>query len=440
MPTEEAMDDSLRILTLGLLHALAQGQLNSIARRHPAQEVTFEHLLEIYNGRQVKAQRPPASQGPGDSALVLTALEKPIEIQLRLSREDEVGSAFATLENYLPKIIGAAGFYEQYCFLEVPYFKDAVGMSFAEFWRCWALFNGFLLQWCTVPISRANGYFWIDVVDERMERFHDLCQSGMPGGPREELFSHCLPILLTRRPDLAVTESTFRKFIDRVTFPGKFKDPLFVEQPYFVYPVGPDVIFWDCLRLPALFSATLREVNVLAHSGAAGRERGQLFELEVASAIRRAIPESSVSTAVRVNCDGQLVCEIDVAFVHNSILILIEAKNRLKPARHSFGENVESRISDFVRVLRHRDEILVQNADCIFRRFSQHKVSGALFICCTSEAEFIPTLEPALWLNPSRIPRICLAAELVEFLLAPEFASLVVRHPSFVHHPGSRVP
>jgi hypothetical protein len=136
----------------------------------------------------------------------------------------------------------------------------------------------------------------------------------------------------------------------------------------------------------------------------------------------------------KLRAGGQSVWDIDVGFVYDQALFLIEAKNERKDVQYYFdGTEVSDRVTKMEARLERLDGKLKEN----IRRVRLHwrdcePLSGAICLLTTTEAELVASASHKWWVSRLECPRICMLTELIDFLNTDGVAARLAMHPAFV--------
>lgn len=169
------------------------------------------------------------------------------------------------------------------------------------------------------------------------------------------------------------------------------------------------------------------------HRLRAGDSSGPGFEKYIAERLSNAMPDiKDLKRNVIIRDRGRKAWEIDVSFVLNKVLFIVEAKHYQKSLKYhaAEGSEVAERIQSWESECRERDRKLTTYQQHVRRKWDGSTLLGAICIICTEETEFVASAERKYWLNFPDIPRICTIDEFIEFL-NDGGAKGVTDHPAF---------
>lgn len=430
-PSPTEMEDAVRLTVLAVFHRHNLFYLNSMARASLAEGGDLAHLIQIYNERQLlrSHETPLAKAGEAQVVMLTPAQSLPVERYLSVQFPG-APTIRLRLENYFPFPVGHQSQRSMYAYLECPDFEERIGMCFAEAWACWLGLNHLSLR--AFPVWESGKTFKISApLDEvRVEKFFDLCETGLGSGSISDLKDACHPQLVRSFEGTFPSKEKFASWIDRLTCERIANDPEFVEIPYVFYRIGPNAILWDHARHGGVWKAIAR--NLVQVSGTIGRQKGGAFEEAVVERLRNA-GFQAIKNGVKIRERGRVVLEIDIGLVNGEVLYLIELKHRFKPRNYysADGPVVASHIQKLERELERRDEGLRRYGELVREKWKHVGAVGAIYLFCTDEAEFIPSLGERFWIALPLFPRLCRVEELVRLLKSDAHARVTV-HPQFV--------
>lgn len=139
-----------------------------------------------------------------------------------------------------------------------------------------------------------------------------------------------------------------------------------------------------------------------------------------------------IKTKATIRSCGQQVWDIDLGFVVDKVLLLVEAKNYQKNVKYhaADGGTVSGRIQSWESLCEKLDAKLQRYGEAVRRKWPNPAVAGAICIVCTEEAEFVASADRKYWLGLPEHPRVCTIDELLEFLQIHGGQPLV-NHPCF---------
>jgi hypothetical protein len=171
----------------------------------------------------------------------------------------------------------------------------------------------------SVPVEQASA------AAERADDYSDTC-IGTP--IVESLITGCIEVVEQRFREHACTREDVSRFVDGLTMKGPLDDVNFVEQPILFYDIGHGKVVWDYLRHGALIRAFARKTMARQHRLKAGDSSGPGFEKYIAERLSNAIPDiKDLKRNVIIRDRGRKAWEIDVSFVLNEVLFIVEAKH-----------------------------------------------------------------------------------------------------------------
>jgi len=165
-------------------------------------------------------------------------------------------------------------------------------------------------------------------------------------------------------------------------------------------------------------------------------KKGPYFEKYVKNMIGKAIKGATdfkCNIMVKSPPSKEVVWEIDVGFVFQGILFLVDAKHWYKQIKYFLAEgtSISSRLSDLESLLDAEDRKLKRYQRIVAKIWNEHLVAGAICLMCTEDVEFVGSFDRKWWLQTGEYPRICLVGELIRYLQSENLASLY-DHPEFV--------
>jgi len=433
--TDAHLDDVIRLMVLCGFQRLMAMNANVEARGGRSSSAELKALLDVYNRRLVDEAGVGLASANQPFILGMAMIaDLPFAPVMQVS--DGVGATQnIRLWNYCPLHTSAEEGLGHAEFLHFPFPGDE-GLSFEDAWKAWLAINKIAAG--RVPNWTPDQPFLIrsSSDDARVEIMFDLCETGLGGSTLTALRNEAHD-LMTRKgwPELP-TKDAHQRFVDQIVFDpatAEAFDVEFIELPYAIYKVGPNAILWDHLRSRGLFRAIARRA-IRTAGGDTGGAKGRAFEAVVASALKQRLsPAAPIAKNVKIQAQGRLALEIDVAMVWHKCLVLIECKTLQKPVQYYKGRAgaVASRTADMKTILFERDQLLRTHAREIREHWRQDDLAGAIWVVCTVEAEYIDSVEPSLWLTPGSLPRMCTPKELCEFLAGPDF-NAVSAHAAFV--------
>jgi hypothetical protein len=286
---------------------------NLEARRQFSATADFSALIDSYNARQSNESRAGLMTDGDDLVLSMAQVQTtpPFDGKIEVIDQRLGARQQVMLWNYWPLSVPATPDDAQ--FLASPFPADK-GLRFEDGWRAWIAMNraaaGRLPRWMPgEPVILST-----PTDDARLEIMFDLSETALGGSRLSALRDEAYDLFERARwPRLPTQAEPF--------------DAEFVEAPFAIYRIGPDAILWDHLRSRALFCAISRRAMRIA-TGDDVRSKGRAFEAVVARAIQQRLALAAPPTENVVIAEGgQSVLEMDVAFVWQGVLVLVECKS-----------------------------------------------------------------------------------------------------------------
>lgn len=430
-PTEKELGDAFRLMLLCLAHRQETFRMNSLLRRSLTSPVSFEHLLSIYNRRlRLHAAEYTAKDRMNIVVGPQLIARIPRHERIWTCYDGEGRSHSMIMSNFHSVMIDSRPYLRRFEYLDCDEFTKLMGVPFQTWCKVWIGLN--LVALHNIPQlmhDSSIAQMTSDELGPRLERGHDYCETALGGGHPEGFWRTCHEILKMYDPEDKTTLEECRTVVDRLTFSHLDGDIRFPEQPFVFYPVSTRVLLWDYFRHAGLLRCIARNLSSNPMFSGSNR-KGEVLERLVVNAVREELPEAhSFKTSIKIKNARQFVWEIDVAFIFRKILFLIEAKNQQKMLRYYFEGRDLERGANW---LEDRDEKLRQYASIVRNKWKEDEnISGAIYIVCSEEAEFMPSYEPSLWLDIENYPRVCMLFELIQFLKEADLDS-IQRHPNFV--------
>ena len=347
---------------------------------------------------------------------------------------DRSGREFVvSVRNYYPVPCDAHAELRRYAYLDTANFKDFAGISFSTFWQVWVGLN-LLLRFGLPPLASesANAAVPPEVFAARVERTDDYTESGLGGGSPEGLGDACYDMLghyHASRPSREACQAVI-SFLTYRSFDG---DVRFSEQPFLFYRVGDRLLLWDYLRHFGLLRCLARTITALPYAEAMRARKGEVLEEAVMQAVST-IPRVCGVHKWLYRTQGRAIWDVDVGFVHDGVLFVVDAKNEQKSVRYYFdGVSVAGRVEKRERFLEKIDHNVAQHQSALRDAWRGcEPLRGAIGVVCTEEAEFTASVDPRHWLDfGADIPRTCMLPELMAFLEQDDATAKVMRHPAF---------
>jgi hypothetical protein len=270
---------------------------------------------------------------------------------------------------------------------------------------------------------RADGPFFdwptgtpMEWRDGCLQHARDALQLGLIRSSRMQWLrglSQALATIVAEDPEvLLITEEDIAALLDRFTFRGPASRRRHGD-PYLFWALSAKTVYFDFFGterfLHDLFAATQP-----AEQRAVGLtiRRGAFFEAQVRAFLTRELALDPRRIVAGVQLD---TCEIDLAFVVNRVLFVLECKARLKDAADIAGDfrKVRARLTVFGTEL---DEKLPRRIEAIRAGRVANTIAPTSFdravgLVCTATVEYLPKAEPRFWVGAH--PRVGSPEELV---------------------------
>lgn len=109
----------------------------------------------------------------------------------------------------------------------------------------------------------------------------------------------------------------------------------FVEQPFLFYEVGEGRVMWDYLRHGGILRAVARKTAAAQSKSQAADTSGPGFEMYISNRAREAdLQARDIKINATIRSCGQQVWDIDLGFVVDNVLLLVEAKGYQKNVKY----------------------------------------------------------------------------------------------------------
>jgi hypothetical protein len=433
-PTEKELSDAVKLMLLSVIHSHQLFYLNSVHRRPLTSPVSLDQLLTIYNRRQKLRWNPQITDSLNDVLIYPTfAVALPSEKRMRHYYDRNGKQHSIVVRNFLPISCNGQEEIKRFGYLDTGEFSKQLGVSFQTWCQVWLGLNEVILQnvavlWPDAWISAADP----DQLGARMEYADDYCETALGSGAPESIWTTCHVLLQRKGMEGCPALEECRAVVESLTYQRFDSDFRFPEQPFVFYKVSRRVMFWDYFRHGGLLRCIARN---LSRSGTSIRKRkGAFLEASVKATVEETIPGVSclkVNTKIKKETGGW---EIDIGFVLDGVLFLVEAKNRQKPVTYYFNSvDVSARVTQAEDAIEKQDKKLATYKGHVRAKWREAGgVVGAICVICSEEVEFIASFDRAYWLDLSlEIPRVCLLKELIEFLKKRDIKE-IKKHPRFV--------
>jgi len=422
-PKDEEMSDALQLVVYALVHRQVMFIANTEARRPLGHEVSFVPLIDSYNVRQERriSRRLVDATGNG-RILVIPAFVFNIPSHSRITRVELATGESCEIahRNYIPLIKDFNTAIAQYDYLDNDVFTILWGMEYPKWKTIWAALNCLLREslislWTPQLALRVR----VEEATAAADRADDYSDTGIGTATRESLIQGCVDVAEYRFFENTCTREDASLFIDGLTLKGPLDDIHFVEQPILFYDVGHGRVIWDYLRHGAVIRAIARKTVTQEGKRKARNSSGPGFEKFITDRLSDAIPDiRDLKSGVAIRDLRKKVWDIDVSFVLDEILFLIEAKHYQKSVKYhaADGSEVSDRIQSWESWCEKLDTKLTKYREKVQQKWEGSTALGAICIVCTEETEFIASADRKYWLNFPDTPRICTIDELIEFL------------------------
>jgi len=440
LPTKKEFEDALRIMVFSLLHRQNMFYLNSISRRELTNEISLPTLLEIYNRRHELRRKISTNKDLSKDAIIIPVFLGNVPLQKRtINYKNYKGTECSVfLRNYSPLPIEIEKEFKTFEFLDNEDFIKIVGLTFQNWYKIWVGFNTVLKHnlitlWQDSYIY-STGEEQMHAAAERADNYGD---TALGCGVDSSIVQTCHLLLTRKYRNSAPTLNECNIFFNYLKYDRLLGDPRFTEQPILFYNVGSNRVFWDHLRHGGLVRAVARNLYKSIRPGKKIKGKtGYKFEEYIKNQILKIINGAiDVKTNIKIKSKPKEkhIWEIDVGFIYQKILFLIEAKHRYKSLKYHFadGPSVSSRVQEIENILEKQDHNLKKYHQQVFEIWKFSEIIGAICIVCTEEVEYISSFEKKWWLKSAEYPRICLLNEILKFLSSENLEQLHY-HPNFV--------
>jgi hypothetical protein len=430
-PSDNDLKDSLKVMIFCLFHRNDLFYLNSMARKPLVTDIVFGSLLDIYNERLRHAVKyKTISDSKNDSIIIPAFLTEPLDFTKRLLEiEDNNGNnRHVLIKNYLPKQIDPAFFLEKYKYISNSDFTEKMEMTFETWWKIWIMLNSLLKK--NLLFFHSDSFLKTltnEQFESAAERTDDYSDSCLGCAEISSFLNTCHEWLKTLYKKFPPSYENLETFFYKLCFSSFKSDITFIEQPFLFYKVGPNRFFWDYLRHGNLLNAISRTLN--------RGQSGAYFESMIKKTLSQRIKKiANIELNYKIkDTHGEIDWEIDIMFIYESIVFIVEAKHNFKPESYHLASDVSvsSRIQDWEKRLTKQDEKIEKYKLKLYEHWESLKPKGAICIVCSLEVEFISSFEMKYWLLNGKIPRICTLDELVEFFQVGVCLQLL-NHPNFI--------
>lgn len=434
-PTDDELRDAVRVFLLCVLHRRELFYMNSIMRRDLADSTSLPLLLDVYNRRLRKRWRPVPKGTMSDVVIFPASVHTVGPERRQWECRDRAGKRrILYLRNHIPVPCDASLEFERISYLDTEDFPKFAGIPFATFRSVWLGLNQLTIH--MLPLLWPDSWLTSvspEFLSSRMECADDYCESAIGGGYPESIWEACHELLAKEnRVDIPSKEDC-RAVVEFLTYRQFDGDVRFTEQPFVFYLVSDRLLLWDYDRHGGLLRCLARNLTRLPGTSATQNKKGEIFERAIMATVS-SVP--GVKGVRKWICreGGRHVWDVDVGFVFQNILFLVDAKNEQKNVRYYFDAvEVSDKVSKREAFLEKLDSNLQQYVARVHAQWQDcEPLLGAICLVCTEEAEFIATADHRLWLKPYECPRICLLTELIDFMNQSEAVERIKSNPAFV--------
>lgn len=316
--------------------------------------------------------------------------------------------------NFVPNFAEADKYLEMHQWLCEYDFYSHFDISFNKFYDCFTLLNMFVTS-RVIPFKLDQLPKIKTLPDEGKSRMlTHLTDDGLIYLKNGELEKHFSQFSIYY-PDITLRE--FHIFIDHVTMNDEDAAKIEIdniEKPFLFYRLDSDGLYWDLVQHVVLLRSIARKVM---SGGDAGNIKGRGFENYIFSKLKENddIFEGLQRNVIIYSDDRVKLMDIDIGFVYNDVLYLLELKAYSKKKGQLLGRFYKG--NRFVKHLRKYDELLKLHQDKVFENWNQYKFTKAVYVLLTEEFEIPPPLEPDLWLEFRKVPRICTLHDFFPYVL-----------------------
>lgn len=393
-------------------------------------------ILESYNKR-LESEPKWSTVDHGDDAIIIPAFLKELPKDERVfSCTDRNNTLFEIyLRNFIPVRKKASDFWHTYNYLDTSEFASLTGVRFEEVWKVWVCLNLLLAE--NIVFLWPQTYFGAvepEKVHASAERADDYTETALGGGSIESIVEATNQFLRLRY-EVAPTIDVCKRVIELLTM-NTIENETFPEQPFIFYKASSKLILWDYLRHGAVFKALARDLMRKFPAKQIRKAVGAKFENRIEDELRHAVPKAfdfKRNIKIRAGNNHNVAWEIDIGFVIENILFLIDAKHWYKPIRYHLADatDISSRVTKLESLLRKTDASLFEYKKQLTKQWGNFSLSGGIFIMCTTEVEFITSFDSLFWLERDIVPRICTLKELIDFLTRTSISN-IRNDPNFV--------
>lgn len=185
-----------------------------------------------------------------------------------------------------------------------------------------------------------------------------------------------------------------------------------LEHPYIFYRFDKKMLVWDFLQNPIIWKCFSRQAS---DGGQDGNVKGKAFEEYVYHRLCNVNRIEGIKRNIAIYSDKhKKLMDIDIGFVRNEILYLVELKSYIRKKGEISGLFYKG--MRLVKQLKNYDELLAKHRDKIYNEWSEFKISDAVYLLVTADYQFIEVKDESLWIIWGEMPRICVADELILYL------------------------
>lgn len=436
-PTETEIEVAIAVFVWSSFHGFMQYRLNTKSREaispgNPTGDLIHSYNLRHANRYEDKTVLPEALDG----MILTTAPARSFSSDIRNIRVHGANGAEYVINhrNYVPYPVHLDRLEPLYKHLEGETFRAKFGLSYAKWFLIYRGLNACLFaSIATLWGTELKRQVTQDGQLASVERADDLGQSALGIANLDSLVDWVTRYAATRHRTPKISADDVNLFIHAHTTPnGAPLDP-FVERTDCFYRLSDTVAIWDYIRSAALLPVVRRQMAPLLGAAGQSKAKGRTFEALVKNEIKSHLPHvRALSGSKKRRENGKDLFELDVGFVLDQVLFVIDAKYVVKPKRYMTGDpnKVLKRSDKSLEMLDYLDQQIARHLDWLKSEWAGVEVTEVIGIICTAEVEYISTIDSSAWLVPLQVPRVCTISELTDFLKRPDWHERVSRCPS----------
>jgi hypothetical protein len=232
-PTEEELEDAVRLLLLCVVHRYELFYMNTIIRSNLVEPVALGPLVDIYNQRLRRRWKPTLTVSGSNTIIIPGQVhESPWKTRILEFRDSGGTQLSLMMRNYWPIPCSAEAEIQRFGYLDTPDFQKFTGFSFAVFQKVWVGLNEVLAH--HLPMLWPDGLterIDPEVLMARLQQADDYCESALGGGGPESIWKSCHGLLAQKSTFPCPTEDECRKVVDFLTYRRFDGDVRLIEQP-----------------------------------------------------------------------------------------------------------------------------------------------------------------------------------------------------------------